>query len=285
MIDAKSRRQIGWMSPLFLTAFLAGCGGGTASSNFGLGSGTGTTTTGTGTTILPSFVLTATEHTADNALVWAAPANSTGSLLTYDIYRATGVGGTLALLTSGYGSVRYTDSAIQAGTTYNYQVAARAGGLSSTSNTDSATPGGPTTIGVGDPATETAPTTSVFTAANFQGVVQASGNRLTLDVTLNHTASVSDLLSLQIGDSVYTPTSGVTVSGNHLLIDTQAAVIPVPTRTAGQLLSVTVTVANTTTSPVVANAGRLELTARVPAAGSSETDGPTGFQFTVQNTL
>lgn len=264
------------------TALLAGCGGSqTPSGNFSLGGGTGGT--GTGGTVLSPFALTATARSASNALVWTTPTATGATIVTYDVYRAAGTSGALALLTTGLGGNQYTDTTGQVGTTYNYQVTAHDAGQTINSNTDSATVGGPATVGVGDPATNAPPGSPLFTAANFQYVTQSSGSRLSVDLTLSHPASVSDLDTIEIGGTVYIPTTGVTVSSNHLQIDSLAAGISLPPLQAGQLVSITVTVANTT-NPIVPNAGRLELTGRTPAAGQTETDGPSGFQITLQNT-
>jgi hypothetical protein len=186
-------------------------------------------------------------------------------------------------MTPGFSSTQYTDSTVTVGTVYTYQIIAHADGQTVTSNTDSATVGGPTAVGIGDPPSASAPTSPLFTGANFQYVTKSTGSYVTIDLTLSQAANVSDLKSVEIGGSTYVPTTGVTVSGDHLLIDTRAAGIGVPALLAGQYQSVTVTV-NNTTSPVVPNAGRLEITGKAPASGAAETDGPAGYQITLTNT-
>lgn len=268
------------------TALLTGCsGGGTPSGNFGSGGSTGTGGTGTGTgTTLPGVILTATAHTATETLAWTVPTTTGTTATTYDIYRGAGTGSTLALLTPNYSSTQYTDTAVTVGTTYTYQIVAHADGQTSNSNTDSATVGGPAAVGIGDPPSTATPSSPLFTGANFQYITQSTGSYLTVDLTLSQSADISDLRTVEIGGSVYVPTTGVTASGDHLLIDTRAAGISVPTLQAGQYQSVTVTINNTTSSPVVANAGRLEITGKAPAVGGTETDGPTGYQITLTNT-
>ncbi len=282
----RSFGKIGLCGPAFSVLgvlALAGCGGGgTPSGNFSLGGGTSGGSAGGGTVSLSGFVLTATSHSAANSLAWTAPTvtGATNASDTYDIYRAAGATRPLATLASGLSVSAYTDAAVTAGTTYRYQVTAHAAGLTGTSNTDSATAGGPMAVGVGDPATDAPPAGTLFTAALVQYASQPTGGRLTVSVTLSHAASASDLQTVEVGGNVYTPNSGVSVSGDQVFIDSLAAGIPVPALQPGQYASVVVTVANAT-NPVVPNAGRLELTGRAPAAGRTETDGPAGFQITV----
>jgi hypothetical protein len=76
---------------------------------------------GATTQVQLSGTATATQHEID--LSWDAPASSADPVAGYNIYRSTGSGGAFSKLnTSPNSPVSYTDSAVQSGTTYVYEV-------------------------------------------------------------------------------------------------------------------------------------------------------------------
>jgi subtilase family serine protease len=88
----------------------------------------------------PPQNLTVTAGNASAALAWSAP--STGSSVTYDLYRGTAAGGE-TLLRSGLTALSYSDSGLINGTTYYYAVTAvSSGGTSARSNEVAVRPAG-----------------------------------------------------------------------------------------------------------------------------------------------
>jgi hypothetical protein len=86
----------------------------TINSNSSTGATTQIQLTGTGTAVQ-------VQHEID--LNWDAPANSSDPVAGYNIYRSTGSGGSFSKLNASPNSqVSYTDSAVQSGTTYMYEV-------------------------------------------------------------------------------------------------------------------------------------------------------------------
>jgi fibronectin type 3 domain-containing protein len=82
----------------------------------------------------------ATSYTVD--LSWSAPSSSTDPVAGYNIYRSSNGGSTYQLLnSSAQSTTTYTDSTVQAGTSYMYYVESvdAQGSASSPSNTWSAT--------------------------------------------------------------------------------------------------------------------------------------------------
>jgi fibronectin type 3 domain-containing protein len=96
------------------TAAGAATGQLTINSNSSTGATTQIQLTGMGTAVQ-------VQHEID--LNWDAPANSSDPVAGYNIYRSTGSGGSFTKLnTSPNNPVNYTDSAVQSGTTYVYEV-------------------------------------------------------------------------------------------------------------------------------------------------------------------
>jgi centrosomal CEP192-like protein/ASPM-SPD-2-Hydin domain-containing protein/HYDIN/CFA65/VesB family protein len=94
------------------TATGAATGKLTVSSNSTTGGTTQVTLSGTGTAV---------QHSID--LSWNAPSSSADPVAGYNVYRSTNGGGSFTKLNSSPdGQVDYTDSAVQSGTTYMYQV-------------------------------------------------------------------------------------------------------------------------------------------------------------------
>jgi hypothetical protein len=86
----------------------------TINSNSSTGATTQIQLTGTGTAVQ-------VQHEID--LNWDAPANSSDPVAGYNIYRSTGSGGSFSKLNASPNSqASYTDSAVQSGTTYMYEV-------------------------------------------------------------------------------------------------------------------------------------------------------------------
>jgi hypothetical protein len=94
------------------TATGAASGTLTISSNSATGGTTQVTLGGTGTAV---------QHEID--LSWNAPSSSADPVAGYNVYRSTDGGGSFTKLNSSPdGQVDYTDSAVQSGTTYMYEV-------------------------------------------------------------------------------------------------------------------------------------------------------------------
>jgi hypothetical protein len=94
------------------TAAGAATGKLTISSNSTTGGTTQVTLSGTGTAV---------QHSID--LSWNAPSSSADPVTGYNVYRSTNGGGSFAKLNASPESqAEYTDSAVQSGTTYMYQV-------------------------------------------------------------------------------------------------------------------------------------------------------------------
>jgi hypothetical protein len=94
------------------TAAGAATGKLTISSNSTTGGTTQVTLSGTGTAV---------QHSID--LSWNAPSSSADPVAGYNVYRSTNGGGSFAKLNASPESqAEYTDSAVQSGTTYMYQV-------------------------------------------------------------------------------------------------------------------------------------------------------------------
>ena len=94
------------------TATGAAAGTLTVSSNSATGGTTQVTLGGTGTAV---------QHSID--LSWNAPSSSADPVAGYNVYRSTNGGGSFTKLNpSPAGQVDYTDSAVQSGTTYMYEV-------------------------------------------------------------------------------------------------------------------------------------------------------------------
>jgi fibronectin type 3 domain-containing protein len=55
-------------------------------------------------------------------LSWTAPASSTDPVVSYNVYRSTGTGSYQKLNTAVNTPTTYTDTTVQSGSTYNYEV-------------------------------------------------------------------------------------------------------------------------------------------------------------------
>ncbi len=94
------------------TATGAATGTLTVSSNSSTGGTTQVTLSGTGTSV---------PHEID--LTWDAPSSSPDPVAGYNVYRSTDGGGSFTKLNSSLDSqAAYTDSAVQSGTTYTYEI-------------------------------------------------------------------------------------------------------------------------------------------------------------------
>ena len=256
-----------WVSPLALLAAmaLAGCGGGGGgggSSNSGGG--------GSSSTLSQPAVLAIAGDTsganAGNNLSWSTSVDSGGSVVTYNIYRSTAAvftASSATLFVSGLTATNYHDSSAVGGTTYYYAISAAASDAPTvySSNEASATPGGPTTNGAGDPAGGNLPN-SLYKGATYSLYVSGTSvSRFVLSITFSHAVSPADLKSVQFKGTVYnlTSTTGITQNGTTgLVFDSQAAGLilttlynPVQT---GNHFSITANVATTsggtTTAPL-----------------------------------
>ena len=235
---------------------------------------------------------------AGNFVYWSAasdPPQGNATPVTYDLYRANNAGFAGAVKIVSAANTPYTvaspyhDLAASGGTTYYYEVIANAAdALSGYSNADSATPGGPNAIGIGDPAGATP--NAIFTGATYS-LTAAGGtlNRIVLSITLNHQPQASDLKSIQLEGTAIAlnSTQGITVNGNTLTFDSAAAGVALPAQYSPLQLnafySVTANVATTqngsTTTP-------LELTGHyTTATGLSQSfeDSNHNFIFNIQD--
>jgi fibronectin type 3 domain-containing protein len=78
-------------------------------------------TTGSTTQVQLSGTGTAVQHEID--LTWDAPSSSADPVAGYNVYRSTDGGGTFSKVNSSPdGQVDYTDTAVQSGATYVYEV-------------------------------------------------------------------------------------------------------------------------------------------------------------------
>jgi hypothetical protein len=95
---------------------------------------TSNSTTGATAQVSLSGTGTAVPHTID--LSWNAPSSSTDPVKGYNVYRSTNNGGSFTKLNSSPDSqVAYTDSAVQSGSTYVYEVkSVDASGVESTAS-------------------------------------------------------------------------------------------------------------------------------------------------------
>ena len=290
-----------WVSPLALLAALAlaGCGGGGGGGGGGSSSSSNSNSGGDGAALsLPSLRVYAGDVAGPNAgdfLSWTPAVDSSGAVITYDVYRATksnlsdkakiisalSTAPTAAAPYQDAGAVPVNGSAIP----YYYQVIANAANASSvSSNLGSATPGGPTSVGLGDPAGNSLPNL-VFQDAVYSLTTSAANptviasNKFVLDLTLDYAAAATDLKSVQYKGTLYTAANtpgfanGITVNAanDELKFDSQAAGITLPVAydpiQAAGYYSLTATVATSTGAATTAS---LEQTGLATASSAAQ---------------
>ena len=207
--------------PLSLTA----CGGGGGSDSGGSPPGLG------------AFTLTALAGDTTTNLTWTAPTVPAGAHLTgYDVKRSTDPNTPPATVVASVGPnvTSYADTQATVGTTYFYKITARAdSGVTLDSSTppplpspvpasgsalpysDSATPGGPAVLGLGDPAVcaggPCQPPDALFQSADYEVTTSPSASPPTISFTLalrlNRAASKTDLQAVQFEGAVFNRTN------------------------------------------------------------------------------